>query len=191
MAEIRTRPATAELWEDAQYALSGGGDGKRCWCMFWFLPNEEYRDTPYDGLRELLHDELRQGPPRAVLAYVDDEPAGWCRVAPRAQQQRLARTQVVRAGARPLDEPDVWAITCLVVRRAHRHQGLTGVLVDAAVDLARTGGARVVEAYPDDTAGQSRPPNNLFRGTHTIFARAGFTETSRPRPGRPVMELVL
>ncbi len=142
-------------------------------------------------MRDLLRRQLEQGPPRAILAYVDGEPVGWCRAAPRVEQQRLARTQVVKAGARPLDEPAVWAITCLVVRRSHRRRGLAGVLVDAAVEFARAGGARVVEAYPDDTHGERKPPNNLYLGTSTLFERAGFTEVSRPKPDRPVMELVL
>lgn len=191
MAEIVTRPATAELWGDVQHALTGGGDGGSCWCMWWYLSEADYRTTPADGLREILHHQLREGPPRAVLAYVDGEAVGWCRVAPRAEQRRLSRTQVVRRGARAGDQPQVWAISCLVIRRSHRGQGLTRVLVDAAVDLARAGGARVVEAYPRDTGGDKKSSNSLYVGTTAMFTRAGFTEVSRPTPNRTVMELVL
>lgn len=191
MAEILTRPATADLWEDVQHALTGGGDGKTCWCLWWYLAEADFRNTPTEGLKDMLHHQLRDGPPRAVLAYVDGEAVGWCRVAPRAEQQRLSRTQVVKRGARPAEEQLVWAISCLVIRRSHRGQGLAGVLVAAAIDLARAGGARVVEAYPRDTGGEKRASNDLYVGTATLFASAGFAEVSRPTPNRLVMELVL
>ena len=191
MGQFTTSPATADRWADVQHALTGGGDGGRCWCQFWLLPGEEYRDTDRDGLKRSLHRQLVDGPPRAVLAYDGDEAVGWCRVAPRAEQPRLARTRLVQAGGRPVGEDGVWAITCLVVRRSHRGQGVAGVLVDAAVELARTAGARVIEAYPEDTMGEKRFSNNLYVGTTTLFARAGFAEVARPKPRRAVMELVL
>jgi GNAT superfamily N-acetyltransferase len=68
--------------------------------------------------------------------------------------------------------------------------GLAAALLDAAVALARAGGARAVEGYPVDRA--ERPgatAAELWHGTVGLFTRAGFTETARPAPARPVMTL--
>ena len=98
---------------------------------------------------------------------------------------------VVRRGSgEPAEDGSVWAVTCFVVRREHRGDGVAGRLLDAAVAHARAGGARVVEGYPVDRA--ERPgatSSELWHGTVGLFARARFVETARPTPSRPVMTL--
>jgi GNAT superfamily N-acetyltransferase len=105
----------------------------------------------------------------------------------------VLRTRVVRGGSgEPAADVAVWAVTCFVVRREHRGDGLAGALLEAAVAAARAGGARVVEGYPVDRA--VRPAAStaeLWHGTVGLFTRAGFTETARPTPARPVMTLRL
>ena len=64
-------------------------------------------------------------------------------------------------------------------------------LLRAAVDHARAGGARVLEGYPIDTAGERRPQPNVFTGTLAMFTRVGFTEVERRAEGRPIVRLVL
>ena len=66
-----------------------------------------------------------RSPPPALIAYVDGEAAGWVRVGPRTAQMRIGRTRDIAANTpEPLDDPDVWAVSCFVVRREHRGQGL-------------------------------------------------------------------
>jgi GNAT superfamily N-acetyltransferase len=84
-----------------------------------------------------------------------------------------------------------WVVSCFVVRREFRGLGLTRTLLDAAVDHARAGGAVRVEAYPIDPDVVPRSANQLFRGVVSTFLAAGFTETSRPKPDRAVVELLL
>lgn len=193
MAEIVVEPATADRWDDAARALTGGGDGGSCWCQWWRYPNAEFRTMSVDEKRELLRSELAESSPApALIASVDGEAAGWVRVGPRWDQARLIRSIAVKQGtSEPLDARDVWAISCLVVRREHRGAGLMSVLVDAAVAHARAAGARVVEAYPVDTAGTRGSSNELYHGVASVFAAAGFEVVSRPKPQRPVMALAL
>ncbi len=49
-----------------------------------------------------------------------------------------------------MDEVSVWCISCFYIRKGHRKQGVTAALIEASVDAARVGGARVLEAYPLD-----------------------------------------
>jgi GNAT superfamily N-acetyltransferase len=115
------------------------------------------------------------------------------RVGPRTAQPRLARTRnFASTSVEAWDDPDVWAVSCFVVRKEHRGAGLTQHLLGAAVDFARDHGARVLEAYPiDPQAGRKRSPNDLYHGVVSVFERAGFREVGRPRPDVAVVSLEL
>ncbi|UFS57494.1 hypothetical protein [Subtercola endophyticus] len=64
-------------------------------------------------------------PSPGLIAFVGDEAAGWVRVAPRLAQPRLLTSRVVKSGSpEPSDAADVWAISCLVVRREYRVEDL-------------------------------------------------------------------
>lgn len=128
--------------------------------------------------------------PPGVLVY--DEagvPSGWCAVAPRAAYPRLT---TYRAAAATDDEDGLWAVTCFVVRVGARRQGLAGVLLDGAVELARRHGARLVEAYPLDTTLRTASSSELFHGPLSVFLAAGFREVgTRTSLARPVVRLTL
>jgi GNAT superfamily N-acetyltransferase len=191
MAEIVISPATADRLPDAEHALSGGGDGHSCQCQWWTITNAEFQRASLDEKRGLLRDELKNDePPPALIAYVDGEAAGWVRVGPRTAQVRISRTRDIIANTPvPLDDPHAWAVTCFVVRREHRGEGLTTRLLAAAVDYARAHGARVIEAYPVDTAAGKKSSNELYHGILSVFEAAGFREIARPKPDRPIVAL--
>lgn len=193
MAEIVISPATADRFEDAEHALTGGGDGRSCQCQWWMMPNAQFQRLDTAERTELLRNELAEASvPPALIASVSGEAAGWVRVGPRGHQVRIARTRALAANTElPLDDPDVWAISCFVVRREHRGIGLNARLIDAAVAFAREHGARVVEAYPVDTAVAHASANELYHGVLSTFLAAGFREVARPRPDRAIVMLDL
>lgn len=139
MAEIVISPATAGRFEDAEHALTGGGDGRSCQCQWWMMPNAQFQRLDTAERTDLLRNELAVASvPPALIASVSGEAAGWVRVGPRVHQVRIARTRALAANTElPLDDPDVWAISCFVVRREHRGIGLNARLIDAAVAFAR------------------------------------------------------
>ena len=190
MASITIEPATSERFDYAQHALSGGGDGRGCQCQWWMMPNTQWQKTSVQEREDMLHREIDAGPPPALIAYVDGEAAGWVRVGPRPAQQRLARTRNYAASAEPWDDDSVWAVSCFVVRKEHRKQGLNARLLDAAIEYARTRGARVIEAYPvDPAAGKKIPVNDLYHGVLSTFEDAGFREVARPVPHVAIVSL--
>lgn len=63
-------------------------------------------------------------------------------------------------------------------------------LARAAVAFARERGARALEGYAMITkAGQEIVWGELYVGSRSIFAAAGFSEVSRPTPRRVVMRI--
>ena len=191
MAEITTSPATMREWDDVQAALTGGGDGRSCQCVWPLLPNAQWRTTSVDERRELLRAEIDAGPPPGLVAYIDGAPAGWARVGPRSAQRRILRSRAVGASPEPVDAEDVWAVTCFSVRREHRRKGLNAAFLDAAADYARDRGARVLEAYPIDTTVGKTSTNALYVGSLSTFLAAGFEERARPTATRVLVSRTL
>ena len=87
---------------------------------------------------------------------------------------------------KPVDEQPVWSIVCLFVERDARARGLSERMLEAAVEYARSCGARIVEAYPVDSVGRSHP-GSMFFGAKPMYDRAGLREMARRRPTRPVV----
>ena len=192
MVTITTEVATASRWDDVQRALTGGGDGASCQCIWPMLSNKDWDATTTPQRTEMLRDEIAAGPPPGLIAYVDGEAAGWIRIGPRAKQSRISRTRMIAAATtEPFDDESVWAVTCFVVRREHRGSGLNAELLRAAVDYARSSGARVIEGYPVDTGGEKKRTNDLFHGTLGTFIAAGFDVQTEMKPGRTLVALAL
>ncbi len=189
---MRVVPATADRFALVEHALTGGGDGASCWCR-WLLETRAAfdaasRDQRRAGLlAELTEAEVAPG----LVAMIDGEAAGWVRVGPRPTQPAVLRAQIVRRGSpEAKEDPDVWAVTCFVVRREHRGSGVAAALLEAAVAHAAAHGARVIEGYPLDRGERPNASSaELWHGTVGLFARAGFEQTARPTPARLVMTL--
>jgi GNAT superfamily N-acetyltransferase len=192
MAVIVVEPASSVPWADIERAFTGGGDGGTCWCQ-WYRFANSFRTMTNPERQEQLRGELAGPLSPGLIAHVDGEAAGWCRIGPRTALPRLAHTVVVKRGSsEPTEDEAVWAVTCFVVRREHRGAGVAHALLLDAIEFARKHGARVIEAYPIDTAERPNASvNSLFTGTASLFGSAGFETIARPRPGRAVMTLTL
>lgn len=192
MAMISTEVATPARWDDVQRALTGGGDGASCQCIWPVLSNKDWNTTTTPQRTEMLRAEIDAGPPPGIIAYVDGDAAGWIRICPRTRQARILRTRIIAAAStESFDDESVWAVTCFVVRREHRGSGLNLELLEAAVEYARQSGARVIEGYPVDTRGEKHRANDLFHGTLGTFLAVGFTEKTDLKPGRTLVALEL
>jgi GNAT superfamily N-acetyltransferase len=190
-SDVAVVPATADRWNHVVAVFDGPGDPGGCWCQ-WFFRGAVADRAHAAANRSALQSQISAGP-TGVLGYLDGVPSGWCAVAPRPGYTKLARSPLLRGLDDPaVDDPSVWSVTCFVVRRPARRRGLSSVLMAGAVDLAREGGATLVEGYPVDPAVR-RPAGaaELFHGVLSVFLAAGFAEVARPQPARPVVRLHL
>ena len=187
MPSVRIEAATPARREHIAAVMDDGGDASHCWCAFWSRPRSEFREGWANGNRRWFMARLAgETRPPGVLAYIDGEPAGWCAVAPRSEHVRLARARTLAA----VDDAPVWSITCFVIAKRFRRQGLMRALVDGAVAFARAQGATCVEAYPVDPQ-RKMGSGELYTGLSSVFAAAGFGEVARRSPGRPIVRLAL
>lgn len=192
-ASVRIRPANEASWEELQLILTGTAG--RCQCTRQRLGDRDWYALPVEQRAAVLREAVGCDDPRAsstvgLVAWVDDEPAGWVAVDARSAYRRLRGSHVPWAGrAEEKDDDSVWAIACLVVRRGFRDRRLTYPLVAAAAEHARAQGARAVEGYPMIAHGAQITWDELSVGPLGPFVAAGFTEVSRPTKRRVVMRL--
>lgn len=192
-AALLIAPANEASWDELQLILTGTAG--RCQCTRQRLGDHDWYAAPVEQRAAILRDATGCDDPRAtrtvgLVAWVDDEPAGWVAVDARPAYRRLRNSPVPWAGRHESKDDDgVWAIACLVVRRGFRHQGLTYPLVAAAAEHARAQGARAVEGYPMVTGGAEVTWDELSVGPVGPFLAAGFAEVSRPTKRRRVMRL--
>jgi GNAT superfamily N-acetyltransferase len=180
--ELMVRPVTAGLWPALEDLFGRSGASNGCWCMYWRI-GPGYRQRPHEQNKHDLRDLAASADhPPGLLALDGELAVGWCEVAPRAELEWLAHARHLG----PVDDLPVWSVPCFYVRRAYRGGGITGALIDAAVELAAARGAPAVEAYPVDTSVPSHT-GNLYTGIASVFAERGFQVVARRKPDRPVM----
>jgi GNAT superfamily N-acetyltransferase len=188
-------PANEATWEDMLKVFGTRGAAPRCWCQRYKLrPREAFKHFPDEERAARLRAQASCGDPHAaatagLVAYLDGEPVGWCAVEPRPHFIGLVRNNRVPWEGRDEDKGDetVWAVTCIFVRTGFRKRGIGSELARAAVEFARTRGARALEGYPMTT--KSGLLEELHVGTEGMFAAAGFAEVTRPTLRRAVMRI--
>lgn len=189
-------PANEASWDDLQRIFGTRGIPAGCRCQWFKYRDKDFQLAPADQLAARLREQTHCGEPDApatsgLVAYLDGKPVGWCAVEPRTAYVRLLRMRVPWAGrTEDRDDDGVWSVTCFVTRTGFRRRGVSRALAAAAADFARERGARSVEWYPMITrSGQEFTWGELYVGTRSIFADAGFREVSRPTPRRVVMRI--
>lgn len=178
--------------DDVAEVFGTRGDAAHCWCAFDRLPDAQFDVLTPDEGRDLLALELAApGPAPGLVATLGGRPVGWCSVAPRSRFPRLASRRTTSSPRTAADDPDVWSVTCFVVRPGFRRRGIAAALLDTAVGYARSHGAGWLEGYPSDNTGRRPAAADLYRGTLSLFTAAGFEVVAQPWPGRAIVRLEL
>jgi GNAT superfamily N-acetyltransferase len=172
--EITIRPVDMSRWQDLTKLFGPSGIQRGCWCMGRRLSAKEFEANGNAENRAALKQLVRDCRPVGLVGYVADNPVTWCAVAPRPAYQPILRSRSL-----PIDEPNdesIWAITCLFTKAGFRKQRLTVPMIEAAVEYARSSGARIVEAYPvEGTIG------DVSRGMLSTFVHTGFSVHAKDR----------
>jgi GNAT superfamily N-acetyltransferase len=173
---LEFREVTQERWPDLALLFEGRGGPSYCWCMAWRPGGSGDNASKRDALKRTVE----QGTPIGLLAYEAAEPVAWCSIAPRESYRKLG-------GAAEPAGVVVCSVVCFYVQRRLRRQGVAARLLRAAVELARSHGADIVEGYPVDPDS----PSYRFMGLRSTFATAGFEEVGRAGSRRYVARLSL
>lgn len=195
--DLRIVPLTPDRIADLATLFEQGGDPKWCWCAYFRVRSFDFSSGGKARHRAVLEAAAdagaADGRAPGLIAYADDEAVGWMSLGPREDYERLAHSRVMA----PVDDTPVWSIVCFVVGRRSRGRGVANALLAGGIEYARAHGATMLEAYPVEVPdGQRVPSANVFRGTLSMFERAGFEQVARRlAPGavteRPIVRLAL
>lgn len=182
-------PAEPDRWADLEVVFGSRGDAAHCWCQWFKLDRATFDGSSDAERRAALQQQVTAGPAPGVIAYRDGSPAGWCAVEARPAYPQLGRSRLLREStAAAAEDSAVWSVSCFVVRRQFRRQGVAGDLLDAAVEHARAGGARTLEAYPVDVERRAGvAAAELYHGSLSLFLARGFEIVRRPSAARAVV----
>jgi hypothetical protein len=193
MHEFSWRPANEATTDDVSAVFDAGG-ARKCRCQALKTEGWIWRDTTQGQRDAALVEQTgcgTDGPTSGLIGYVDGEPAGWVAVEPRENYPRIWNRKQPWMRTDPgLD--GVWSVTCFVVRRGFRRQGLMYELAAATVDYGRQVGARVLEGYPTEPAeGKTVIWDEASVGLLQVFLDAGYEVVASPTLRRRVVRLRL
>lgn len=175
---LEFHPVTTDRWADFELLFESRGGPHYCWCMAWRINTHKKTMPGKAGKKASICDLVHRGVPIGLLAYRDTQPIAWCSIAPRDTYRALGGDGTIDG---------VWSLVCFFIKRPFRNKGVTSQLIGAAVQYARSNGARYIEAYP--VAPDS--PSYRFMGFVSTFEKAGFQFVKRAGARRNVMILKL
>jgi GNAT superfamily N-acetyltransferase len=181
---VRIVPLTPARWPELQRLFGRSATTDGCQCMWFFQTSTEYRAGYGAANRTQFRARVGAGAPPGLLAYLDDDVAGWCALGPKDSYSRYTRSRLF-GGAWA---PGTWAIVCFYVPSDRRGHGLMQRLIAAGVEFAREHGAERVEGYPVVVARGARA--DASRGYHGFlgpFQRNGFRVVARPSDRRAMV----
>jgi GNAT superfamily N-acetyltransferase len=155
--------------------------------MWWRLNRAQFMQQRGDANRKALKNIVDAGKLIGILAYAEGEPVGWCAVAPRESYPTLERSRTLKR----VDDNPVWSVVCFFVSKQWRKKGVTGQLLQAAVDYVKKQGGKIVEGYPVEPKKARIADPFAFTGIASTFRKAGFTEILRRSETRPIMRYII
>jgi GNAT superfamily N-acetyltransferase len=181
LLSLSIKPIKRNLWTDLEELFGSNGACGGCWCMNWKLRGKAYEEAKGFEARQMHKAIIDSGVITGLLAYWDGEVVGWVAVEPRQAYEKLAYSRTLK----PVDDKEVWSITCFYVAKKFRRKGIAVELIKAAVQHVSHMGGRIVEAYPIDVQ-KDEPAPFVFTGTASAFRQAKFKEVARHAPTRPI-----
>ena len=188
---LDVHPLDTQRFKDLETLFNGPGGSvvRGCWCMCYRRSGRAQKpsDMTYGQFNKCsLKALVAKGVCPGLLGYRDGVPIAWVSLGPREQYAKLARSSVMK----PVDDKPVWSIICFYTAKEARGQHLAEAMLKAAIEYARSRGARLVEAYPVDGRGRIADDSMWF-GAKSMYDRAGFVEVARRRPTRPLVRKTL
>jgi GNAT superfamily N-acetyltransferase len=183
---IIVRPLSPKDWPVIERLFGDNGACGGCWCMWWRVPQggKTWEVAKGEKNRAAFRRLVKAGKVHGVLAFVQEEPVGWCCFGPRSTFPRIQRVRALQR-----DTPDTtWSVVCFYIPSRWRGKGVATKLVKAATERAFALGAKEVEGFPvvPKKAPDKIPAAFAWTGVPALFEAAGYEEMDRPNASRPI-----
>jgi hypothetical protein len=172
-------PVTPERLPGLARFLERHGKFRYCAGMRWRMASSAFSRSTKEERADALERLVQEGTPIGVLAYLDQDPVGWCSVAPRGSYAGLERYRALPR----IDDRPVWSVVCFFVSTRIRRAGATLGLLKAAVEYAASERAEIIEGYPVEPGARLY----TYMGSPATFRAAGFLDVTPRGQSRKVM----
>ena len=180
-------PLDKSRWKDFEKLFGERGACGGCWCMAWRLKRSEFQKQSGEGNKKAVKKLVNANETIGILAYYNDEPIGWCAVAPRDKYVRLENSKVLKR----IDDKPVWSISCFFIDKKYRRHGISTELIKAVIKFCKSKSVKIIEAYPTVPYSENIPAAFAWTGIPSAFEKAGFKEAVRRSKTRPMMRYYL
>jgi GNAT superfamily N-acetyltransferase len=172
--QVVVKPLSPELAGDFLHffddvAFVDNKDWADCYCLFYhFGKNDEewYKRTGEENRRSAAR-AIQESRMKGYLAFVDDQPVGWCNANDKAAFARITSDEDMWDGT----EEKIASIVCFIVAPDYRRRGIASQLLDAVCDDYSRRGYKYVEAYP--RKGELTSAQH-YHGPLPMYVRKGF-----------------
>ena len=180
-------PLTPGRWDDFVKLLGEKGGCGGCWCMASRLTAADFESCKGEKNKELMAAIVLDNQQPGIIAYYNNEPVGWCSVAPRESFKRLEFSRILKR----VDDKPVWSVTCFFIKKEYRRKNLSLALLKAAIKICEEKGGHILEGYPVIPYDKNMPSVFAWTGILSAFEKAGFVEAARRSKTRPVMRYII
>jgi GNAT superfamily N-acetyltransferase len=185
--KLTYQPLTSKNWKDFENLFGQNGACGGCWCMLWRLKRSVYDAQKGEQNKLAMYDLVQSGKEPGIIAYLGEEPVGWCALSLRDNYPALERSRVLKKA----DEQQVWSIVCFFIDKKYRNQGISIDLLKFAIDYCKKKGAKIIEGYPVEPKNDKMPAVFAWTGIASAYLKAGFLEVTRRSETRPIMRFLI
>ena len=178
MSDLMIRALTPDTFNDFTALVERNkGMFASCWCTH-FHPDSPEKGQTAEGNRAFKQRLVAEGIAHAALVYDGDRAVAWAEYGSPEELPNIQHRKEYLATAERL--PD-YRVTCILVERGCRGQGLAAVALRGAVELTAQAGGGVVEGYPTTPAASGRRTRRSSTTAPAPCTSARASRTTGPR----------
>ncbi|MFX1303080.1 MAG: GNAT family N-acetyltransferase [Promethearchaeota archaeon] len=169
--DIVIKPLSPDLIDDFLYyfdniAFSDNPDWATCYCQFYHFAgtNKQFFKRSAEENRDQSKDLILAGKMNGLIAYLDEEPVGWCNINSKENFAKIPYEE------RTNDK--IASIICFIIAPSYRKQGIARQLLRYACSSSKDKGFNLIEAYP--RTGESLSDAHSYRGPISLYTSEGF-----------------
>lgn len=147
-------------------AFSDNPDWAFCYCQCYYENHAQivWQAQTAERNRSMACQRISDGKMQGYLAYLGEEPVGWCNAAPRSLLHAF--------DDEPTPDADkVGTIVCFLIAPRYRGKGIARALLDAACGGLAEQGLEIVEANPKPSPGTDA---ENYVGPLSLYLGSGF-----------------
>ncbi len=172
--EIIVKPLNPQLIKDFlnffdNVAFTDNPDWSGCYCQFYHFPGsmKEWGEITKEQNRNASEKLILEEKMNGLLAYVNDQPVGWCNVNSKKKYSKILYEDEFEENARD----KIASIVCFVISPRFRKKGIARLLLQKAIINLRENGFKWLESYP--RKGELSDAHS-YHGPVSLFSSEGF-----------------